>query len=85
MVHQELSGCSAFGFDHLVSPLVITTADSCSTSIVASTLIPGVQLSRIFHFDSVYLNYLLLAFLNLIIYVGLGRLILFVNNKRKKL
>jgi len=85
IIHQEISSCSAFGFSHLASPAVITTADSCSTSIFASTLTLGVQLSRIFHFNSVYLNYFLLAFLNFIFYIILGKLIIIVNKKIKKL
>ncbi len=84
VIHQEFSGCSAFGYEHLVSSSVITTADSCNTSILAFTLIPSVQLSRIIHFDSVYLNYFFLAIFSFVFYVSLVKIILLMSNKRSK-
>lgn len=85
IIHQEITTCSVFGYDHLISPKVITSADSCSTSILSSLLIPGVQLSRVFHFNSVYLNYFLITLFNFVFYIVLGKLILLIaKNKYEK-
>lgn len=74
VLHQELTGCSAFGYNHLVSQSVITTADSCATSILAVPLIPSVQLSLLLHFNSVYINYFFLGVISLLLYTLIGYL-----------
>lgn len=82
VIHQELTGCSAFGYDHLASPAVMTTSDSCSTTFFAVPLIPSVQLSRVLFSNSAYINYLLLAITSIILYSGIGYIIMRVIKRK---
>lgn len=76
VIHQELTGCSTFGYDHLVSPAVITSADSCITSLLAISLTPSVQLSRLIFFDSAYVHYFFLGVVSILIYSLIGFIII---------
>lgn len=71
VIHQEIAGCSTFGWSHLMSSAV-STPDQCSTAILAIPLIPGVLLSVLFHTDSVYFNFALVFASTILIYAGLG-------------
>lgn len=76
VMHQEATGCSAFAYEHLVSPSVISTADSCLTSILAIPFIPSIQLSLFFPFNSVYLNYIFLGITSFFFYLFIGWVIM---------
>lgn len=79
VIHQEIAGCSAFGYDHLGSPAVITTADSCFTGFLAIPLIPSVQLSRLLSSDSAYANYFFLGITSILLYTLAGYIVLKIN------
>ena len=71
IIQQEYSGCSVFGYDHLVSKSVITTADSCSTTLISLPLLPGVILSLLFSSNSAYLNYIFIGLVSGLFYIVL--------------
>jgi hypothetical protein len=81
VVHQELAGCSVFG-DYLVSSTVVTTADSCATSMLAIPLIPSLQLSRLFPLGSAYLGYAFIGITSILIYTLIGGLLIRIKSAK---
>ncbi|MFA6528088.1 MAG: hypothetical protein WCT46_00945 [Candidatus Gracilibacteria bacterium] len=74
VIQQEITGCETFGqaSEHLISPAVTPPGQMCITTILAVPLIPAIQIFRLFHFDSVYANYVLLGVVSVLIYSLIG-------------